>query len=147
MGTVIFSELVTELQTDPLTLGYASLLAAGNDAAVYALLNDKSGPGSGSIDREFVNAGTLQSNVVATEYLALTAAQRELWLSLMVASQGNVEVINNEVRNQIIEVWGPATTTRTNMSALQTRTGSRAEVLWGDGAVVSYSEIARARGG
>lgn len=146
MATVILSELNTELQTDPLTLGYAPLIAAGDHSGLAAILNDVAGAGAASIDREFVDAATFQSQVDPTEYLALTVAQQNLWNAILTASTSTqVPLKNSTLRSQVLAVWA-AGTTRTNLAALQTRTGSRAEVLWGDGAVVTHTMIAEALG-
>lgn len=146
MAEVILSELNTELSSDPLTLGYAALISSGNHAALADILNDKAGAGAASIDREFVDAATFQSQVDPTEYLALSVAQQNLWNAILTASSGgSIPIKNNTLRNQVLAVWA-AGTTRTNLAALQTRTGSRAEVLWGDGAVITHTMIAQALG-
>lgn len=147
MANVVISELATELNTDPLGLGYASLMSAGDHSGLADVLNDKTGLGAGTIDREVVDAATLQGQVVASEYTALSAVQQQLWLALLVASQGSVKVNDSGITGQVLQVWGAGTTTRGNMAALQTRQGSRAEVLWGDGAVVTHTAVAEALGG
>lgn len=139
------SELATELNTDPAALGYATHLASGEDSAIVSLLNDNAGAGSGTVDRIFVDAKTFQSAVVGSEYLALTTPQQNLWLALINASQGNINIKNTNIRNQVLAVWGAGTTTRVNLGNLQTKNGSRAEVLWGDGTIVSFDDVAAAR--
>ena len=132
--------LLAELQADPQTLGYAALVAANNDKALADLLNDKTK--GGAIDRVTVSASELQSCVVGSEYLTLTADQKSLWQSiLLAASDGGVRMLNANIRAQALAVWAGGTTTRTNLGAAQTRAGSRAEVLWGEGATVSYSDV------
>jgi hypothetical protein len=140
MATMTKATLKAELQNDPQTLGYAALVAANNDVALAALLNDKTK--GGSISRVTVTAAELQSCVVAAEYASLTADQKSLWQCiLLAAADGGVRMSNANIRAQALAVWAGGTTTRTNLGAMQDRTGSRAEALRGEGASVSFSDV------
>ena len=135
--------LLSELQTDSQALGYAALVAANNDSALATLLNNKTK--GGTIDRVTITASELQSCVVGSEYLTLTADQKSLWQSiLLAASDGGVRMLNANIRAQALAVWAGGTTTRTNLGAAQTRAGSRAEALWGEGAAVSVADVSNA---
>ena len=54
-------------------------------------------------------------------------------------------VKNMNLRNQIKEIWGAATTTRDNLTALQIRSASRSEVLFGEGVKVTPFDVHIAR--
>ena len=81
--------LETEIQTDPRVLGYAALLAAGNDAGVAALLNAIVGPGAATIapaaiDRNTFLKITLAAAIriatgVGTDGAALAAGAAAKW--------------------------------------------------------------------
>jgi len=148
---MIISELTTELVTDPAGIGYAPYIIAGNHMALETILNDKTGIGSGTINRTYADAPTLQSAVVVSEYLALTDIARQAWLLLVTASQNTgqegslgVPLQNSEIQAQVTAIWDAGTVTRSNLLALLTKGGSRAEVLWGDGAVVTINDISLA---
>jgi len=143
MAIMTKAALLSELQTDSQALGYAALVAANNDAALAVLLNDKTK--GGTISRTIVTATELQSCVVGSEYLSLTADQKSLWQSiLLAAADGGVRMSNTNIRAQALAVWAGGTTTRTNLGNAQDRAGSRAEALWGDGASVSVGDISNA---
>ena len=134
------AQLKTGLQTDPAGLGYAPLVAAHDAIGLAGLLNDTTK--GGTIIRATVTAADLQGCVVPAEYAALSAVQQNAWSAILVAAAGNgVPVSNANIRAQVTAIWGAATTTRANCAALQSRPGSRAEALWGDGTVVTDLDV------
>ena len=143
MATMTKAALKTELQTDPQTLGYAALVAANNDVALAALLNDKTK--GGSIPRTLGTASDLQSCVDSAEYAALTGPKQGLWTAMLIAAIGNgVPLANAGFQAQAVYIWPAAGPTLTALTALLTRAGSRAEALWGDGTSVSFSQVSDA---
>jgi hypothetical protein len=140
--TVVISELNDELTIDPETVGYAGM----TDFEAAVALNTVGLTGQ-TVSVASVDATLIQSAVVGSEYLALTAAQRDLWAALLQAASGGagVPVIDLDIRGQVLAIWGPGTVTRANLGALQTRSASRAEFLWGDGTNVTVSEVQEAR--
>lgn len=116
-----------------------------SDGDIAKILNDAAGAEAGSIDVEYVLPEQLQQAVVASEYEALGVddVERRLWDSLL--SLPRVPVKHANIRGQVLAIWDAGTTTRSNLAALQTRTGSRAEVLWGDGVVISPDQVLAAR--
>ena len=89
-----------------------------------------------------VSTSALQNAVLASDYTGLTAAQQQLWLTIIVAGGGHIDVSQTGIRNQIGSIFGAGTTTRANLLALQTRAGSRAEALFGLGTTLSSTDIA-----
>ena len=111
--------LKTELDSDPLARGYASM----TDAQAADSLNAV----NRTVDTETVQGWELWGATVLTEYSALTAAQRDFWNALV--GQNAISVKSAAVRANVIALWGAGTTTRANLVALQTKTVSRAEEL------------------
>jgi hypothetical protein len=131
-------KLKEEIETDPLGLGYDA-----DDPHCAELLNEVNG--DYSIDREAVDGQELQMAVVINEYAALSDIQRMGWQAIISAGSGIIAVSDARVKAQIAAIWGPGTTTRANLILLQTRSGSRAEVLFGSGVRVSHLDVGMAR--
>ncbi len=135
-----YAVLKTEIQTDPMTLGYAGK----TNPEVAALLNEV------GLSSEAVNVGTIDGQelskaVVISEYTALTDAQRQAWTTILSAGDGQVDVDDTRVVDQIGAIWGVPTTTRANLLALKTRSASRAEVVFAPGTTVTKFDVAEAR--
>src|SRR5262245_15690249 len=138
-----YAQLKTEYLTDPTSIGYGPFVSTGNDLKLADLINT---PGSGPGDRATLASEEFQAAVVAAEYGALTDPFRQLWQALLISSaQRGVPIKSPAIRSQITSIWGPATTTRSNLATLQQKSGSRAEVLFGDGTFIQPSDVARAR--
>ncbi len=152
------SQLKAELTDDPAGLGYAALVAAGNDAALAALLN---APGAGSVNRREVPRGELLEALAGTGGLAAVyaAAVDPQGAAFSVAKAatlilddplGTVDYTRAGTR-ALVAALGPgalAVLTAQQLAALQgvcAKSGSRAEVLWGDGATVSAQQVGEAR--
>lgn len=135
-------QLAAELNSDPTGRGYAPYIAAGDDVGLAENINR---PDAGTVDRITVTSDLFQTAVVASEYTVLTEQLRGLWQTIVTASvQRGVPVKDPKIRAQIVSIWPAGSVTRANLAAMQTKTGSRAEVLWGDGTVVQTGDIAQA---
>lgn len=137
------SALRVELLTDPKGLGYSTFVTFRDLNRLVDLLNTR------GLTSEVVSIGTitsmdLQANVVGSEYVALTAAQRNLWDVVIFTGTGGIAISNTNVRGQITAVWSAATTTRANLVALQNRPASRAEVLFGENTLIQTGEVDQA---
>lgn len=137
MAEIVISELKTEITTDPVGLGYAGKTDK-EVADTMNLVRDTI-----TIDVDRVSNEGLLAAVVGSEFMALTAEKQRGWLAIMALD--NVPVRNTNIRGQIAAIWGAATTTRQNLLDLQTKDGSRAEAIWGDGAKVTHLDVAKAR--
>lgn len=152
--------LRTELQTDPAALGYAALVASGNDAGLASLLN---APRAGiAVRRADISTQELAEAILVTDFTALpanpTAAQLSserrylAWLTGLLAGSA-VRLLNDDgtdtpVVANLKAIFAAGTGTHTRLVALASRQGSRAEQLWGRGATVGASDVAAAlRGG
>lgn len=132
------SALKTELQTDPTTLGYAPLVTAGNTGALAALLNE--GRAGISVFRSSIPTWEIVANTVKIDYDALLPGDKQLYQILV--STGTVDATDSRIRAMFASIFGVGTTTRTNLVAMASRQGSRAEQLFGGG--VGHADVARA---
>jgi hypothetical protein len=156
--------LKTELQADPVTYGYAALLTAGNHTGICALINKlrdgTDGKPAISIKRSDVSASEVMNAIDVADYAALpttpTNAQLSTerrflsWLGCVCGvPDGRIRLVNDDntdapaVKN-FKAMFAAGTGTLTRLSALSSRTGSRAEVLGGPGTVVREPDIALA---
>lgn len=135
-----YEQLATELNTDPTSRGYAPYIASGDDVGLAKNINQT---GAGIVERVTVTSDIFQTAVVFSDYSALTDQQRSLWQTIVTASvQNGVQVKDAKIRAQIVAIWPAGSVTRANLVAMQTKSGSRAEVLWGELTVVNTSDIA-----
>lgn len=135
--------LKTELQTDPAGLGLAPLVAAANDAGVAAVLNLVRTGAPYLIFRGVISAYEIVNNTDPTEWAALTAQEKQRYQTIVGA--GQVDVSNANIRNAFASMFAAGTATRTALSAMGQRQGSRAEVLFGVGTAVTSTDVGGAR--
>lgn len=149
--TLVISALRVELLTDPSALGYSAFYTYssannnyyGDDNALAGTLNTLRAP---TITVGIINAPLLQQAVVGSEYVAITQTQRDLWGAILTAAINGVSISNVIIRAQIGQVWSATTSTRGNLSSLQVRQASRAEILFGEGVTVDANHVAQALG-
>jgi vacuolar-type H+-ATPase subunit B/Vma2 len=130
-------ELFTGSFTNTLYSANVSLMDVN---ALADTLNTRGLTGS-SITVGTVYALSLQECVVVGEYSSLTTVQRDLWNAIITTATNGIAVSNTLIRSQIAGVWSATTTTRTNLAALQTRSCSRGETLFGENIVVDTNSI------
>lgn len=129
-----YAALKAELQS-----AHGALFAAGDDVSCASLLNAVAT--NIDIDRGVIPSYEIINATVPAEWTALSAAERTRYQTLTGA--GQVDSQNANVRASFQAMFGVGTTTRTNLTALLTRKGSRAEQLFGQS--VSPMDIAKAR--
>lgn len=144
-GTFSMSALMAEMTNDPKGLGYAAL---GSDSVSIAnLMNTAPEPiAAGAreqIYRTRVASQDMMAGIVLGEFTALAVANREYCMMLFSAPYVNTGDAN--VRTQLGNIFGAATTSRANMLAAAQKEASRSEALWGDGRKVSDRETALAQ--
>ncbi len=157
------AELRAEIVNDPESIGYAAPWAAGADTDLAALLN---APGAGPVNRREVPRGELLEALAGAGGLGpiYAAAADPLGAAFNVCKAatlvlddpaGTVDYTRPGTR-ALVAALGPGTVeqpmlgvlTAPQLAALQAvcvKQGSRAEVLWGDGAAVTASDVAEAR--
>ena len=129
MAVLTVQQIKDEITLDPAGLGFTALLTAGRNNAITDLLNAVP-PSAPTIAVDVIDPVDAQAAVVASEWGALTSAVKQrLWLALV--GLQSIPVRNTKIRDQVKEVWGVGTATRTALGALQTRPATRAEELTG----------------
>lgn len=142
MAVFTIALLAGELTSDPQTVGYSG---AVTDAAKSALVNQRTGNGSASVFRNDIKTAEIVNAIVAADFAVLTAVQVQK-LALMLQA-GILDATQANVRTIFLGIFAGMANTITALTALASRTGSRAEVLWGCGTVVTEQQIGQARNG
>ena len=133
--------LKAELLADPLGLGYAPMLAGGQDSTLAGALNAVRQ--TIDINRGVIPSYEIVNATTPTEWTALSSAEKQRYQTLTGA--GQVDSANANVRAAFQAMFAGGTATRTALTALLTRKGSRAEQLWGAGAYVDFMAVCEAR--
>src|SRR5262245_29627954 len=138
-----YDQLKTELQTDPLTLGYnidpTYYVQNNNDAALAPMLNAMGTGTAFQVDNVITNA-QLWGAIVSDELTALVTQQRTL---LQIALQvPSYDLGVTETKKKLGDIFPAGSVTRSNLQALQKRQGSRAEVLFGRGTTIRIADVA-----
>lgn len=135
-----YAALKAEITNDQSGLGYA---AAPNNLAVSELLNAVRG--TITVEKSSVPARELIGALAPAEYVALTQPQRD-YLALLPAL-GAVDIrTGSSLRNALNSVFAAGSATRANYTALASRSGSRAEQVFGVDTRISESDVGQAKG-
>lgn len=133
--------LKTELTTDPAALGYGALAdTAASDYRVLALITDAT---KRLAFASSLTAAQIARNVDATEYLALTQAQRD-YLGIVLSLGGDIDMTNaSKILAGLQLALASAPNTRGNLGVQLTIRASRAvELGFAD---ITVSDISNAR--
>ncbi len=114
--------LKNEIQNDPKTLGYAGK----SDLAIADIMNTI------GLSNEFINRGVIPSYevinaTVPAEWAVLTVPEKQRYQTITGA--GQIDSSNANVRAAFQAMFATGTQTRINLTALLTRSCSRAEAL------------------
>ena len=142
---VDLAALKTEITTDPTGI-YGSVSPGHTQGFADAINQTRT---TIQVDN-FVSAFQIVEAVVPGEFPTAGADQfkRDMWRDIIV-SVGELDSINANATNlkaKVLTVFA-AGTTRTNLAALQTRDGSRAEELFGLNTVITHHDVGLALGG
>ena len=141
-----YAALKIELQTDPNAYGYAPLIAAGNMQGLADKLNQVRA--AISIPRpDVAPEEVLEAIRLSDLRSATTAVQAAYMQSLLV--RPNIRILKENgtdarVLTNLMDILTNGSASETRLRALATRTGSRAEQLFGPGAWLSWSDITTA---
>jgi hypothetical protein len=142
--------LKAEIQADPEGIGYAPHAAAQDDAAVAGLLNAPTGPGAAPIALSYVSRDDFLKAILPAFLVLPTLAtpagspetiQAKWDRILNMVSSGAGVTINAQVQALLAQAVADGVLTQAESDAVWHRTGSRAEVLWGPGAVVTPAQV------
>lgn len=135
-------QILTEINTDPKSLGYAALKVQSNGPEAVAAKMNQVGASAETIFKGYTPTEDLLPAILLTEYATLTQANRD-YLSVLFAPR-QVKTGDATLRTQIGAVFGAGTTSRTNLTNAASRSATRAEALWGEGTVISDQQVALA---
>lgn len=143
-----YTALASELNTDPKALGYAANITTGNDAANATLLNALTGAGAASVFLPGVPIQTfIQQCQSAADWVLLTTAGATFNAIQLLSLLGPLDCTQLNIRTILTSTFsGLSTASKTTMTAVASRTGSRAEVLFGAGTQILASDVAHALG-
>lgn len=144
-----YTALKTEIQNDPLTLGYAAQIAIGSDQGVANLLNALTGPGAASV---FINNVTVQQLILALQSLSdwdlLTASGATYNSIQLLTLIEPLDCTQTNIQTLLTHVFaGLSAASKTALTAAVKRTGSRAEILFGTGTILVASDVSFAMRG
>lgn len=135
--------LKTEITTDPLSLGYSVPYAAGADAAVAALLNAVTGNGTASIFNNQIPLSSFVHALAAADFASLTLLQIAQLNLLFINGVLDATVANVTLVTALVS--GMTTPSKTAVTAIAKRTGSRAESIFSAGVVVATEDVTATR--
>lgn len=140
-----YEALKDELENDPEDLGYAPLVSSGAHLDLANLLNE---PGAGPVSVEVMskNDFLLAITPVLLRLPGKTAAVQAKWDRILALARAaeSFHVNDPRVVNLLDLAVSDGILEQGEVNAMKTKTGSRAEVLFGIGSVVSHSDIANA---
>lgn len=143
MADFSLQALHDEIEADPEGLGYKDGAAWKGDQEIADLLNALTGPGAATIMRKLIEPREIFDSIPYAEYEAYSAAKREYLDTMLelVGGTGLVDANDAVVYANLLAVFPAGSDARANIVAKIQRTGSRAEVLWGEGTTVSVSQV------
>lgn len=133
-----YTQLATEINTDPKSLGYA-----GKSDEEIAVIMNTPGASAETIFRAYTATEDVVAGIVRSEYDALTAADKT-YLNEVILKASRLKTGSSTLRTQMAQVFGAATTTRANLTAVASKSASRGEVLFGENTTISNADVARA---
>lgn len=137
-----YAALQTELETDPVALGYKIGGAFRPDPELADLLNAVLP--SIAIPRPAIPTWEVLAATEEADYDALTASLRALYHVLL--SMGTLNPSATRTQAVFSKLFPVGSATRVNLSALASRPGSRAEQVLGAGVRLHHTDIAKALG-
>jgi len=141
--------LRSEIDNDPLSLGYASLVARGSDQDIANILNDKEGAGKGNVNLEVVD---LADFLVGITPALIRLSEKEIniqtkWDRLLgVIKALPVVRMNNTLKSMLNAAVSDGIMTQPELNAIGVVSGSRAEVLFGKDVNIQHIDVAKAFG-
>lgn len=133
-----YTQLANEINTDPKSLGYAGK----SDYEIATLMNTP-GASAETIFRTYTPTEDIAAGIVRSEYDALATAGKT-YLNEVILEGDRVKTGDATLRSQIASLFGAGTQTRTNLTAVASKSATRGEVLFGEDTTISDTDVARA---
>ena len=142
MAEFSLQALHDEIEADPEGIGYKIDGDWKGDQVIADLINDPAN--GGVVQRQYINPQEVIEQITLADWETISASQR-LYIQLL-PSLTIISAVQDgtEVRNNLLTIFGAATTTRNNLIGVVQKDGSRAEMLWGEGVTISISNVAYA---
>lgn len=131
--------LKAEIQTDPLLLGYSS---ATTTQGILDIINDQTPAYPVTIPTEDLDIPDVAAVIDPGEFSALGEYDKQ-WVIMFINQPAEVPL--KPLQAKFLSLFGPGSNTRTAVLALRDTTGSRAEVLFGKGTIITRSDYIAAR--
>jgi hypothetical protein len=122
-----YTAIKSEIQTDPVALGYGAWTTVTDDIRIQGILND---PSKRPLPRVAISGMLIMNACDPTEFAALTAIQLQRLATIVAPTQ--VDLANANIRAILTSIFPAAGPTRTALIALwaaQQQTQSRAQEL------------------
>lgn len=142
MAAFSIDALRSELQLDPERIGYAPAVAAADHNTLFALINMTRSGGGFQVDRDPVVPDRLFGEIEPADFEAMTVTELARLQVLMTLPA--IDLADVSTRAIVDGLFATGAVTRQKVAILQKREGSRAEVLWGKGFIVTLNQIAQA---
>lgn len=134
-----YTQLATEINTDPKTLGYAGK----SDYAISVILNTP-GASAETIFKAYTDTTEIVAGIVRSEFDALTAASKSFLVDVILKAP-KVKTGDANIRTGLSNIF-PAGTSRTNLINAASKSATRGEVLFGEGTTIGDQDVAKALG-
>jgi hypothetical protein len=140
-----YTALKNEITNDPLSLGYAVFVTAGNDAAIAAILNMATGPGAATVTDatmprdDFMLAIT--PSLISLPGLSTTIQSKWDRILAVVRAADTINISDPAIQALLGASVADGVLTSDQVAAIGQRTGSRAEVLFGAGTTIMNTDI------
>jgi hypothetical protein len=144
-----YTALATELNTDPKALGYAANVAAGKDGANANLLNALNGGGTGAVFLTVTMQALLAALTSTADFDLLMAAGVVYNSVQTLIGLGPINFASTAMQAELTHLAVLATLSagsKTAWTAAVSRAGSRAEVLFGAGTMITDYDVGHALG-
>ena len=140
-----YTALKNEITNDPLNLGYAVFVTAGNDQAIADLLNMATGPGAGTVAMSSMSRDDFMMAIVPALVTLpnLSATIQSKWdrILAVVRAADTIFVSDSSIQALLGAAVADGVLTSDQVSVIGQRTGARAEVLFGAGTVITNTDI------
>jgi hypothetical protein len=132
-----YTALKKEITNDPLELGYAPFVSAGNDQAIAGLLNKATGPDAGQVYASAMSRDDFMLAFIPALITLpnLSATIQSKWDRILgvIRAADTINISNSSIQALLGEAVSDGVLTSEQTSIIGQRTGSRAEVLFGAG--------------
>jgi hypothetical protein len=138
------TQLAAEINIDPLGLGFAALVASGDDRGIADALNSLAAPGAALVTMSSMTRDQFLTAILpAALVLATKDAPTQAKWDRLIALARSADAIEPAVVTPLVAMaQGDGLLTTDQAAAIGKRTGSRAEVLWGAGTIIAQQDVA-----